>query len=236
MMIKRILLPFGILAIACTPTASGGADEDQADRPAYKDAWTADDDGSTSPGSIGSWVLGENAKYPNTAIASSTGLGNGKSDIDTGDLAFKLHDLTMGYVDVFRFIDPAGLETGESLSIDIAVNFRGGYKGIDARDSKDATVFNFNIGGDDYVVDKAATGNGSIGNTYSPHTFFTITFKQETDTEGTWTIVRKGGVTGTNSGKYTGRLRSIKLYNGGQDSGGENALYFNKIRISPTKK
>lgn len=235
-MMKPILIPLGVLAIACAPAIAEDVDNDQADRPAYKDGWTTGDDGSTSPTSLGKWVLGDNAKDPNIGIASSGGLGNGKSDIDTGGLAFKLHDPAKGYVDVFRYIDPMGLETGETLSIDIAVNFRGGYKGIDARDSNDATVFNFNIGGDDHVVSKAATGNASIGNTYAAHTFFTITFTQVSETGGAWTIVRGGGMTGTTSGKYSGRIRSLKLYNGGQEPGPENALYFNKIRVLPASK
>lgn len=235
-MIKPIVIPLGILAIACSPAFAEDADNDQADRPAYKDGWVSGDDGSTSPTSLGKWVMGDNAKAPNIAIAGSGALGNGKSDIDTGGVAFKLHDPAKGYVDVFRFIDPMGLETGETLSIDLAINFRGGYKGIDARDGNDAMVFNFNIGGDDHVVAKAATGNGSIGNTYAAHTFFTITFKQESDTAGTWTIVRGGGLTGTTSGKYSGRIRSLKIYNGGQDAGPENALYFNKLRVLPATK
>lgn len=221
----------GILFIACVPVLAEEVDSDQADRDVYKDGWADGADGSSSPASLGPWVLGENAKDANIAIASSSGLGIEKADIDTGGVAFRLHDPNGGDVDVFRFIDPAGLETGESLMIDLAVNFRSGYKGIDARDGDDATVFNFNIGSDDHVVDKAETGNGSIGNTYDAHTVFTITFKQENDTGGTWTIVRSGGVSGTTSGKYSGRIRSLKIYNGGQGAEPENALYLNKLRI-----
>jgi hypothetical protein len=232
-LMKSIL---SILAISCISLLAQDVDSDQADRDAYKDGWTSGDDGSTSPASLGAWVLGENAKEANIAIAGSAGLGSGKAEIDTGGVAFRLHDPAGGNVDVFRFIDPAGLETGETLSIDLAVNFRGGYKGVDARDGDDATVFNFNIGGDDHVVDKAATGNGSIGDTYDAHTVFTITFKQVSDTEGSWTIVRGGGVTGTTSGTYSGRIRSLKIYNGGQGAEPENALYFNKLRVLPASK
>jgi len=233
---KPILIPLGILSITCAPAFAADVDNDQADRPAYKDGWATGGDGSTSPASLGEWVLGDNATDPNIAIASSGGLGSGKSGIDTGGVAFRLLDPTNGDVDVFRFIDPMGLETGETLSIDIAVNFRGRYKGIDARDNSDATVFNFNIGADDYVVDKAATGNGSIGNTYDTRTVFTIAFKQETNTEGTWTIARSGGIIATATGNYSGRIRRLKIYNGGQDAEPENALYFNKLRVLPASK
>ena len=233
---KTNLITFGIFAVACADAFADDLDNDQADRPAYKEGWKTDSDGSSTPTLLGKWVLGDNAKEPNIAIASSGGLGSGNSDIDTSGVAFKLHDPAQGYVDAFRFIDPMGLETGETFSVDIAVNFRSGYKGIDARDASEATIFNFNIGGDDHVVSQAATGNGSVGNTYSAHTFFTLTFKQDSDTEGTWTIVRGGRLTGTATGKYSGRVRSLKFYNGDQESGPENAMYFNKLRITPASK
>ena len=73
-----------ILFLACMPVMGEQVDSDRADREAYKDGWADGDDGSSSPASLGGWVLGENAKEPNIAIASSSGLGTGKTDIDTG--------------------------------------------------------------------------------------------------------------------------------------------------------
>ena len=67
---------------------------------------------------------------------------------------------------------------GQTLSLDIALNFRNGYKGFAAKDANDAEIFTFNIGGDDYAVSHAASGNGSIGNAYSDNTVFHIAVTQ----------------------------------------------------------
>ena len=223
-----------ILFAATTATAAA-IDDDNAGRPVYADGWQNFDDGSTNPDGLGGWVLGGGATDPGTiGIASSAGLGGGSGAIDSAGVAFKVHDPTGGFVDLFRFFDPAGLDAGETFSLDMAVNYRGGYKGIDLRsDSGDATIFNFNIGGDDYAVSQAASGNGSIGNAYSNDTVFHLEFSQTSLVGGTWSITRSGGVADYDTGTYTGRARSFKLYSGDQGSFGEDALYVNNLQIIP---
>ena len=208
-------------------------DDDNAARPVYADGWGQYDDGSTNPDGLGGWVLGGNATDPGTiGIASSLGLGSGSGAIDSAGVSFKIHDTSGGFVDLFRYVDPAGLNAGEILSLDIAVNYRGGFKGIDLRsDSGDATIFNFNIGGDDYTVGQAETGNGSIGNAYSSDTVFHLEFSQTTLAGGTWSITRSGGIADYDAGTYTGRARSMKLYSGSQGTFGEDALYVNNLAI-----
>jgi hypothetical protein len=87
---------------------------------------------------------------------------------------------------------------GQVFSIDLAVNFRNGFKGIDVRDSTTANIFNFNVGnvgaGDDYIVQFAASGNGSIGNSYSSNTAFNLSFTQTSASGGTGKIARSGGI------------------------------------------
>lgn len=209
-------------------------DSDDASAAVYADGWDNFDDGSINPAGLGGWVLGGGAVDPSTiSIASSAGLGGGSGTIDSSGVAFKIHDTSGGFVDMFRFIDPSGLNAGETLSIDMAVNFRGGFKGIDLRsDAGDATIFNFNIGDDDYSVSQATTGNGSIGNAYSSDTVFNLSFSQTTLTGGTWSITRGGGVADFDSGTYSGRAKSIKLYSGSQGSFAEDALYVNNLLIT----
>ena len=223
-----------LLAIVCLAAASaapaGVVDSDTAAHAAYQDGWTSGDDGSTDVSLLGGWVMA--ASYPKASIETSAGLGSGMTDIDTEGKSFKLHNPDGGFLDAFRFIDPLGLDAGETFSIDLAVNFRGGFKGIDARDAKEKNIFTFNVGADDYVVSNAATGNGSIGNEYNAHSVFRIRFTQKDESGGTWEVVRSGGVSGTAMGTYSGRLRSIKLYNAGQGAGPENALFFNNLQIT----
>ncbi|MEM7680487.1 MAG: PEP-CTERM sorting domain-containing protein [Planctomycetota bacterium] len=228
-----------IAAALAALLAPGGAqalilvDSDDAGAAVYADGWGLFDDGSVNPGSLGGWVLGGNASDPGTIdITSSTGLGAGGA-IDSAGVAFKVHDTTGGFVDLFRFFDPDGLEAGQTFSMELAVNFRGGFKGMDLRsDAGDATIFNFNIGGDDYTVSSAATGNGSVGADYAPDTVFSLSFTQVDLTGGTWSITRSGGVSDFDSGTYTGRAKSIKLYSGGQGTAGEDAIYYNNFQVT----
>jgi len=224
-----------LLAALCLRLPAAGAglvDSDHADHPAYRDGWQSGDDGSTEPSGFGGWIMGAGAIEPKTTVESSIGLGAGEGTIDRNHRAFRLHDPGGGYVDVFRFLDPLGLEVGETLSFDLAVNYRGGYKGVDARDGDEQTILNFNIGNDDYAVDRASSGNGSLGNTYAADTVFRLAFTQRSGDGGAWTITRGGGVSSTTSGTYAGRIRSLKFYSGGQRDLPEDALYFNGLVIS----
>lgn len=230
--------PISILAVflaSCLALAAATLDWDNAANPAYVDGIQPGDDGSVAPSFLGGWVMTEAAAGGKIAIASSLDLGAGNRDVDSSEKAFKLHDVTGGYVDLFRFIDPLGLETGETFSVDIAVNFRGGYKGLDMRDATETSRFTFNVGNDDYVVSKAASGNGSIGSTYAAHTIFRFRFTQDTAEGGTWHLTRSGGVSSNVTGSYHGRIRSLKLYNGGQGDGQEDALYVNNLSITSSE-
>lgn len=116
--------------------------------------------------------------------------------------------------------------------MEIAVNFRGGYKGFDVRDASEASLFTFNVGNDDYVVSNATSGNGSIGNTYAAQTLFQFRFTQDTADGGTWNLARGGTINHSVTGAYSGRIRSLKIYNGGQRDIPEDALYFNNLLIT----
>jgi hypothetical protein len=231
---KLVVASLGVLLVAGVSQAAG-IDSDDASAAVYADGWDNFDDGSVNPNGLGGWILGGGAVDGSTIdITSSLGIGGGSGAIDSAGVSFKLHDTSGGFVDVFRFFDPSGLDAGETLSLDMVVNFRGGFKGIDLRsDAGDATIFNFNIGGDDYNVDQAASGNGSIGNAYSDDTVFSLAFTQTSLAGGTWSIARSGGVTDLDSGTYAGRAKSFKLYSGSQGSFGQDALYVNNLAITP---
>lgn len=223
-----------LLVLVCSSVAASAAtlDSDYADSPVYADGIKSGDDGSSQPSFLGAWVMTDKVAGGIFSVASSLGLGNGAHELDRGGKAFKLHDASGGYADLFRFVDPLGLETGETLSLDLAVNFRGGYKGLDVRDTAEKTLFTFNIGDDDYIVSKAASGNGSIGNEYAAHTVFRVQFTQTTAERGIWRLARSGAITSALTGAYSGRIRSMKFYSGGQRDLPEDALYFNDLMIT----
>jgi hypothetical protein len=116
----------------------------------------------------------------------------------------------------------------------MAVNWRNGAKGVNLYDTAGVKVFNFNIGGDDYVVNDALSGNGSIGNAYSSNTLLNFRFDQTSLSGGNWTVERSGGVTDLDSGTYSGALRRFAFYAGGSGTNGNNdALFFNNLSVVP---
>ena len=138
------------------------------------------------------------------------------------------------YANAVRYLDPNGLSAGQSFSFQMAVNFRNGVKGVNLYDTAGVKVFNFNIGGDDYVVNDALSGNGSIGNAYSSNTLLNFRFDQTSESGGNWTVERSGGVTDLDSGTYSGALRRFAFYAGGSGSNGNNdALFFNNLSVVP---
>ena len=139
-------------------------------------------------------------------------------------------------VDAYRSFD-AALEPGQTFEVQVSVNFRNGNKGLDLRGvGEDKTLFNLNIAGDDYKVNLATTGNGSLGNEYSDKTVFTIVFTQKDSMGGTWKITRTGGVNSTHEGNYEGVASGVKFYVIDTDPGPENELWFNHLKITGAKQ
>ena len=243
------LLTAGALLIGGTATSHAAAlGTDNVNQTAYDDGWQDGDDGSASGNAFSPWSLTTSTTGSGFAghfIGDSTQSDGGSGgNINVNGESFGMFGgpggpTDTGEANAFRsFVGgdgttPTPLSVGQTFSIDIVVNFRNGFKGIDLRDTTDTTVFNFNIGGDDYVVNNAATGNGSIGNTYSGDTVFSLSFTQTSAGGGTWQIDRSGGVTDSDSGTYTGALQSIKLYVGNTDGGDANNLYANNLAIVP---
>lgn len=202
----------------------------------YDSGWTS---GSSQPSNFG-WFTSASSTAPGY---SGRFLGSSFSgNIDTAGRSWGMYGGSggtgSGESDAYGFLkDGAGndqaLSVGQTLSLDIAVNWRNGFKGVDFRNvGNDATIFNFNTGGDDYVVSNAATGNGSIGNAWSDNTVFHIAATQTSVGGGTWVIARSGGVTDLDTGTYTGDISSFKLYVGNTDSGSPNDFYANSVAVT----
>lgn len=221
-----------LLTASSTSAAFIGADN--ASATAYSGGWTNGSDGATggSANAFGQWFLSGDTADATHLIGSSLALGGG-SDINSSGVSFGLRAANGSYLDAYRYIDPAGLTVGQTFSIDLAVNFRGGFKGMDLRGATDSTIFNFNVS-NDYSVGSAASGNGSIGNTYSANSVFHFAFAQTSASGGTWSITRSGGISDFDTGTYNGVARSIKLYNGGQGGDSlQDRLYVNNLSVIP---
>ncbi len=203
--------------------------------------------GSSQPNNFGWFTATNVVTAPGVAgvdLDDSTELAGPGSypDINTAGRAWRMYGVSggtggHGESAAYGFLkDGAGknatLLPGQTLSLDIALNFRNGYKGFAAKNASDIEIFTFNIGGDDYAVSHAATGNGSIGKAYSDNTVFHIALTQTTASGGIWLITRSGGVSTNVTGTYTGAVANFKLYIGQTVSGNANDLYLNNIAVT----
>ncbi len=237
--VTGLIAILGLLVIPniCSASLAG---TDNASATAYSDGWATGDNGFiTGSGAFGAWTLTPSnpiGGFAGVFIGDSRNLASGLTgaDINSSGVSFGMYANGNQPVqlDALRsFSSP--LSVGQTFSIDLAVNYRNGIKGIDLRnDGTNATIFNFNVANDDYVVQNAATGNGSIGNSYSSNTAFNLSFTQTSATAGTWQITRSGGVSDSDTGTYTGLAASFKLYVGNTGGGAESDLYANNLSLS----
>jgi len=230
-----IILSLLLIATPVFATVSNAATpgSDLADQSAYKDGWSSGSNGGTG---FKGWNLISSTTTGACGffIGDSKNVGGGSgADINVNGKSFGMFGKGKdNSAEAYRSLD-SGLKVGQTVFFDIVVNFRNGLKGVDLRNAGDEkTIFNLNIGADDYVVNNAATGNGSIGNEYSQNTIFTFSFTQTSDTGGTWKVTRKGGVSKTVSGTYTGVAESFKFYVRDTDDGSENDLYINNLTVT----
>ena len=210
----------------------------------YDSGWTL---GSSQPNKFGWFTATNVVTAPGSAgvdLDDSSELASASSypDINTTGRSWRMYGVSgggHGESTAYGFLKDgfgkdATLSPGQTLSLDIAVNFRNGYKGFAAKDARGTEIFTFNIGGDDYAVSHAATGNGSIGNTYSDNTVFHIAVTQTTASGGIWLITRSGGISAKATGTYTGAVANFKLYAGQTVSGNANDFYINNIAVTNT--
>lgn len=245
---NSVIVSAVLTALSVFSLPAANLDVDNASASAYAGGWDSSFpawnlDGSVGQGGgFGGWNLTAQPNA-NLRIESVSSLGGGTL-LDTAGKSFRLNggfyspnndaNFVGAYANAVRYLDPNGLSAGQSFSFQMAVNWRNGAKGVNLYDTAGVKVFNFNIGGDDYVVNDALSGNGSIGNAYSSNTLLNFRFDQTSLSGGNWTVARSGGVTDLDSGTYSGALRRFAFYAGGSDTNGNNdALFFNNLSVVP---
>ena len=245
---NSVIVSAVLTALSVFSLPAANLDVDNASASAYAGGWNSSFpawnlDGSVGQGGgFGGWNLTANPNA-NLRIESVSSLGGGTL-LDTAGKSFRLNggfyspnndaNFVGAYANAVRYLDPNGLSAGQSFSFQMAVNWRNGAKGVNLYDTAGVKVFNFNIGGDDYVVNDALSGNGSIGNAYSSNTLLNFRFDQTSLSGGNWTVARSGGVTDLDSGTYSGALRRFAFYAGGSGTNGNNdALFFNNLSVVP---
>ena len=151
----------------------------------YSGSWT---NGSNFGTGFTTWDLWtQNTDVSNFAghfLASSA--SNGFGDIDSSGVSFGMYGNPNGanvQANAQRFLNNTGstavggreyLLPGQSFSIDLAVAYRNGYKGIDLMDQNYTTLYNFNVANDIY----STTDSADLGWTYNQTSVFNITVHQ----------------------------------------------------------
>jgi len=149
--------------LPCQSAVLGTSD---ASHTVFNNGWQTGDDGDVTGNAFNGWFLSTTTGTGTAGhqIGDSTLTG---ANINSGGRSFIMFATGVRQADAYGFFNGA-LSVGQTFAIDLAANFRNGFKGIDLRnEGNDAVIFNFNIGGDDYSVGSATTGNGSIGAGYN---------------------------------------------------------------------
>jgi len=129
-----------------------------------------------------------------------------------------------------RLFDGGPLSAGQSFLIELGVNFRNGFKGIDLFSGSFQTAWNFNVGNDSY-----SAGGSALSGTAAPYvadSVFTIRANQLTASTFEVLVSRSGSTLYTSSA-LSGALNGFKLYVGQTEQGNENNLFANNLRIIP---
>jgi hypothetical protein len=239
-MLIRGLVGMLVSAVAFSSAWAASNAFDSAADPAYASGWT---NGSNGGSGFGPWTITTNPPGTTSAgsfIGDSTTLspGNSGGNINTSGVSFGLFGYNDAYANAIRAFN-APLSVGQTFSIQIAVNYRNGNKGFDITDPNGNNIFDLNIGGDDYSVNNTGGGTTNLfDKTYDPNTVFTVYITQTTPTEGSWTIVRSGGMSGTASSggfPYQGLAAGINIYNVQTTDGNlpQDYLFANNMQIVP---
>jgi len=194
-------------------------------------------------------------EFEATANGGSAGRFLGDSSlvgasINTGGQAFGLFahppQATAPVAAAIRKFAKPTLTTGDTLSFQLAVNFRNGTKGFTLRNAAGTSQWNFSVGrvdgsNDGYYIRNGVSGsafdNGQRFGGYSANTVFTFTFTQR-ERQLQWTAVRSGGISATVSGALTidsGTIADLRFFiTGTEPSGTEprNNLYFNNLSLT----
>ncbi|HHT21755.1 MAG TPA: hypothetical protein GXZ87_00360, partial [Bacteroidales bacterium] len=184
--------------------------------------YTSWNNGSNEGFGFGAWNLWQS----NTSgwfLGSSSEKGFGNIDINGKSFGLWGNPSGDNYANAQRLVSNWG--DGATFSIDIAVAFRNGSKGITLFATSWNEVVSFNISGDQYKF------NGTnLGWAYDQASVFKLSVTQQ----GSDLNVRLSRGTDVHTATIVDKtLYAFKLYNGSTDAGNDlNNLYFNNLKVS----
>jgi hypothetical protein len=158
-------------------------------------------------------------------------LGNsvaqGFGDVNTDNQGFAMYGNPAGdnYANAERAFSSA-LGAGNTFSINLAIAFRNGAKGISLFAGGFAPaneVWNFNVGGDNYTA-----GGSNLGWAYSQTSIFSLTATQISATQLGISLIRGSDSYATNL-NVTAGLSGFRAYVGSTETGDLNNLFINNV-------
>lgn len=185
--------------------------------------------GSNLGSGFGAWDLftsGSAGYFIGDSVAQ--GFGN----VNTAGSAFGMFGNPSGdnYANAQRALSTP-LTTGQSFSIDLAIAFRNGNKGISlfAGGFAEANqIWNFNVGGDAYTA-----GGTALGWAYAQDSVFSLTATQLSLTSIGISLVRGSDTYSTNV-TSAGGFSGFRAYVGSTDAGDDrNNLFMNNMQAVP---
>ena len=172
---------------------------------------------------FGPWSFGGTGQLLGTSTAASV------ADLGT---SFGLHNGD-GFAN--RAFSGGALADGQTASLRMAVNFRGGYKGVSFI-ADGLEVARFTVSSDDYQFNDQtiSTLEGATGDwTYSNHTILTVSVTRS-GADLVASVARSGEKTAAYSTTLVGLgagLDSLSLFSYGAGEFPENAIYFNDLAL-----
>jgi hypothetical protein len=188
--------------------------------------WT---NGANAGLGFGAWNLFTSTNGGGTAgFFLGDSVAQGFGDVNTAGQGFTMFGNPAGdnYANAERAFSSA-LGTGNTFSIDLAIAFRNGAKGISLFAGGFAPaneVWNFNVGGDNYTA-----GGSNLGWAYSQTSVFSLTATQISSTQLGISLVRGSDSYATNLIVTTG-LSGFRAYVGSTEAGNDlNNLFINNL-------
>lgn len=202
----------------------------------YSGGWT---DSSNGGSGFNPWGLLPNPS-PDGAVYEISDSTVGAGDVNQSGGAFRISATQGGSIEAVRsFAGGATLGAGDTFSFDLTVNFRDGNKGFDLRNDGD-TVFNFNVGSEDYFFDGNSLGDEGWG--YVDDGIYTMEFGfiSETILDAKITRVSVADMASPrvfelNNLVLSAPVNNFKFYvsEPGSDFPNENSLSFNNLTVVP---
>ena len=193
----------------------------------YGGSWVA-----TSAGNgFGNWTFADN-NNGTSIFAGRFITAAHQSGVDVSGNSFGMYANPSGASSTASRSLPKEMLEGDSFSIVVGVSYRNGQKGFRLRNSSNSPIITFEVSNDQYNLN----GNNVFGpaHPYSENTVITFTFTQNA-TDVSWTAVRSGGLTDSQSGTISSispsTITNLEMFITNTDGGGaaQNNLYFNSL-------